>query len=410
MMTGQLVQHKGSLARAALPYVCHLRWGWHRVERALERGCLSLDDLFEIAWQWCLGHLEAQPLLLGEQARAVCAVDTTTIARRRAGAKLGLAGKGYCHLSRHAVTAHIVAALTQVVRVNGVRVGLVRRARFGASCAQAVDVLLQELPAPQRKCLYVVDAGITSVKRFGAMREPGAMLGRLRINAKLRCAPAPRPERPGPGRPPQHGAVLHPGIIKLKGVDVDAPEVAPDEELTVPGQDGMVRLRRWKELHDEEDPAVVLDVVRVDDPTFKRPLLLASTARELSTREFWYGYQQRWPVETDYYVAGETAAMEKPRAWNEKAVERRICLALLVGGALKAIAAACPPLAMGPWDRRPQPTAGRLANYLHLHAWDFAALALKSAPPRNYRKNNQPIEDAVPKPLPQPQWFMESAS
>jgi hypothetical protein len=29
MFTGHLVHHQGSLARAALPYVMHLRWGWH---------------------------------------------------------------------------------------------------------------------------------------------------------------------------------------------------------------------------------------------------------------------------------------------------------------------------------------------------------------------------------------------
>src|SRR5258705_7906274 len=38
MMIGRLVQTKGSLARAVLPFVVHLRWGWHRVERAMERG------------------------------------------------------------------------------------------------------------------------------------------------------------------------------------------------------------------------------------------------------------------------------------------------------------------------------------------------------------------------------------
>ena len=36
MMTGRLVQTKGSLARAVLPFVVSLRWGWHRVERAME--------------------------------------------------------------------------------------------------------------------------------------------------------------------------------------------------------------------------------------------------------------------------------------------------------------------------------------------------------------------------------------
>jgi len=43
MMTGRLVHHKGSLARAALPFVVHLHWGWHRVERAMERGKMVLD-------------------------------------------------------------------------------------------------------------------------------------------------------------------------------------------------------------------------------------------------------------------------------------------------------------------------------------------------------------------------------
>ena len=47
MFTGQLVHHQGSLARAALPYVLHLRWGWHRVERAMERGQVSLDVVFD---------------------------------------------------------------------------------------------------------------------------------------------------------------------------------------------------------------------------------------------------------------------------------------------------------------------------------------------------------------------------
>jgi hypothetical protein len=49
MMTGRLMYHKGSLARAVLPFVIPLRWGWHHVERALERGKVELDVLFECA-------------------------------------------------------------------------------------------------------------------------------------------------------------------------------------------------------------------------------------------------------------------------------------------------------------------------------------------------------------------------
>ena len=52
----------------------------------------------------------------------------------------------------------------------------------------------------------------------------------------------------------------------------------------------------------------------------------------------------------------------------------------------RAIAAVCEPLPIGPWDRRPQPTAGRLANYLDIQLHNFVALALTGVKPRNYQK------------------------
>jgi hypothetical protein len=87
MMTGRLVYHKGSLARAALPFVVHLRWGWHRVERAMERGKVVRDDLFEHASMWCVANVPIEPVRLGREERALVALDTSTIARRRAGAR-----------------------------------------------------------------------------------------------------------------------------------------------------------------------------------------------------------------------------------------------------------------------------------------------------------------------------------
>src|SRR5262244_4336328 len=69
MFTGQLVHHRGSLARAVLPYVIHLRWGWHRVERAMERGKVSLDALFDRALTWCVECLPIDPVRLGNEQR-----------------------------------------------------------------------------------------------------------------------------------------------------------------------------------------------------------------------------------------------------------------------------------------------------------------------------------------------------
>ncbi len=92
-----------------------------------------------------------------------------------------------------------------------------------------------------------------------------ALLGRLRINGKLRGAPPPRPEQPGPGRPKKHGAVLHPGW--------DSPEIPPDEEIVAMHPLGELRLRRWKHLHFEDFADTVLDVVRIDHPDYDKPLL-----------------------------------------------------------------------------------------------------------------------------------------
>src|SRR6266852_2032764 len=81
MMTGRLVQHKGSLARAVLPFVVHLSWGWHRVERAMERGKVVLDVLFDHAFTWCLTNLPVEPVCLGAEQRELVALDTSTIDR-----------------------------------------------------------------------------------------------------------------------------------------------------------------------------------------------------------------------------------------------------------------------------------------------------------------------------------------
>ena len=384
MYTGQLVHHQGSLARAALPYVAHLRWGWHRVERAMERGKVSLDALFDRAFTWCCECLPVEPVRLGSERRTVHAIDSSTVVRRRANKKTcALLGKGYCHRAQRAVQANLVAALTTVVRIRGLRVGVVRRTRFGATCQEAVAQVFAALPESVEKRLLSVDAGIATIEQFQAATERDALVGRLRKNVTLRRVP--HPKRPGKrGRPALHGPALHPGAKR--------PEGRPDEDTTLRIEDREVRVRRWCNLHFRETPQTLLDVVRVDDPAYQRPLLIGTTARELTTDEIRTAYSHRWPVETNFYVAQGTCAMEMPRAWSVTGVERRISLALLAGSLLKAIAATCDPLPMGPWDVKAVASAGRLANHLALQAGNFVALALKGFAPRTYRKIPDPQE------------------
>ena len=385
MMTGQLVHHQGSLARAALPYVLHLRWGWHRAHRAMERGQFSLDGLCDRALAWCCQHLPVEEVRLGSGARTVHAIDASTIARLRASTRCALLGKGYCHRAQRAVRANIVAALTTVVLVQGVRVGLVRRTRCGASCEEAVAKLFADLPDNSQQRLFSVDAGIATCAQFQQATAQDALCGRLRKNVSLRRAPQLK-RRGQRGRPQLHGPVLHPGAKR--------PEGRPDEDTRILLEQREVRVRRWRGLHFVRAHQTIIDVVRVDDPAFKRPLLIGTTARELTTEEIRVGYRHRWPVETNFYVAQGSCAMEMPRAWSEKAIERRITLALLSGSLLKAMAAGCEPLPMGPWDRKAVGSAGRLANHLDIHADNFAALALQGVAPRKYDKITEAEETA----------------
>src|SRR2546428_10062852 len=209
MFTGQLVHHQGSLARAALPYVVHLRWGWHRIERAMERGKLSLDALFDRALTWCVECLAIEPVRLGNEQRTVHAIDSSTIVRLRASTRCALVGKGYCHRAQRAVRANLVAALTTVVVVRGVRVGLVSRTRLGTSCEEAVAKLFADLPASPDQRLFSVDAGIATVEQFKAATHREALVGRLRRNVAVRRAPR-RKRRGQRGRPPQHRGIPHP--------------------------------------------------------------------------------------------------------------------------------------------------------------------------------------------------------
>jgi len=201
---------------------------------------VSLDKLFDQAYQWCLTSLPVEPVYIGSKEREVNAIDSSTIARWRAKAGMDLLGKGYYHRAGKAVKANIVAVVTTIVFIAGVRVGLVRRVRFDTSCEAAVSTIFDDLPKCQHKRLLVVDAGIATQEQFAAATEQDALVGRLRQNCKLRCAPGAK-QKGKLGRPPKHGPILHPGY--------ESPECEPQEDFTLIEEEKQVRVRRWNQLH-----------------------------------------------------------------------------------------------------------------------------------------------------------------
>ena len=192
-----------------------------------------MSMVFERAFTWCVACLPVEPVRLGSEQRTVHAIDSSTVVRLRANKqRCALLGKGYCQRAHRAVQANLVAALTTVVLIRGIRVGVVRRTRFGATCQEAVAQVFADLPASPEKRLFSVDAGIATIEQFRAATAQDALVGRLRKNVTLRRAPAPK--RPGKrGRSALHGPVLHPGAKR--------PEGRPDEDTTVRIEDREVQ-------------------------------------------------------------------------------------------------------------------------------------------------------------------------
>lgn len=316
MMTGRLVASKGSLARAVQPLVWGVKWGWNRAHRSLERGKIKIDEMLEQLNLWCMSSLEVEEVKVGLYQREVIALDTSTIARMRSSSKLELAAKEYWTKVGKAVKCNVVAVASKVVMIKGIRVGLSYKVKMACSAENAIEEVFTELRKTARKKLILVDAGIATKEEFSRATEKEALLGRLRINQKMRCAPIKIQGRRG--RPKTHGEIMRPGR--------DVVEVKEDDKIIKQSAEGEITIRRWNNVHFEEHPKVKIDVLRVDDPKYKKPLLVGTTARELSTEEFYASYPMRWPIETLFFVGQDSCAMDCPRAWTKNAIESRVGL------------------------------------------------------------------------------------
>jgi hypothetical protein len=234
MMTGRLVESKGSLARAVHPMVWGVKWGWHRAHRAMERGKVLVDEMLVQMEEWCKENLELEEVRIGKYQREVIAVDTSTIARLRSSEKLGLKAKEYWTKVGKAVRCNVVAVASKIVMIKGIRVGLTHKIKMTNTGESAVEEVFTELRKTANKKLILVDAGIASKEEFSRATEKEALLGRLRINQKLRCEAIKIKGRRG--RRPVHGAIIHPGRTVV--------EISEDEKLLKQSADGEIEVQK----------------------------------------------------------------------------------------------------------------------------------------------------------------------
>ena len=207
--------------------------------------------------------------------------------------------------------------------------------------------------------VLVLDAG------FGValLQEEGATryVVRLARNSTFRRA-APPPYG-GRGRPPTRGTVVRPLPRTYRGRPIAA--TPPDRVVTWPEGDGLVRAEVWTALvrPDADTAGPSFAVIALHDPRHREPLLLA-TPLALTPPQARDCYVDRWPVEQLPLAAKQMLGAARQFVSAPETCQRLPALALLAGAVLSYVAATTPAIPTGFWDRRPQPTPGRLRRGL----------------------------------------------
>ncbi len=195
------------------------------------------------------------------------------------------------------------------------------------------------------------------------LHEEGATRYVVRVakNSTFRRA-TPPPYR-GRGPRPTRGTLVRPLPRSYKGRHLAA--TPPDHIETWHEDDQLLRAEVWADLllPDAAPPSRTFTVVAIHDPRYQDPLLLA-TPLALPPRTIRDLYRDRWPVEQLPLAAKQMLGASRQFVSAPETCQRLPELALLAGAILSYVAATTPALPTGFWDRRPQPTPGRLRRLL----------------------------------------------
>jgi hypothetical protein len=207
--------------------------------------------------------------------------------------------------------------------------------------------------------VLVLDAG------FGValLQEEGTprYVVRLAKNATFRRAVPP--PYSGRGRPPTRGAKVRPLARTHKRRTT--PATPPDRVETWREDALLLRAEVWADLvrPDAAADGPTITVLAIHDPRHREPLLLA-TSLSLAARAARDCYRDRWPVEQLPLAAKQMLGAARQFVHAPETCQRLPELALLAGAVLSYAAATAPAIPTGFWDRRLQPTPGRLRRFL----------------------------------------------
>ncbi len=207
--------------------------------------------------------------------------------------------------------------------------------------------------------VLVLDAGFG----LALLQEEGASRYVVRVAKNSTFRRATPPPYGGRGRPPTRGTLVRPLPRRAKGRLIAA---TPPDAYTTWHNDGvLLRAEVWTDLvlPTAEAGGPSFAVIAVHDPRYREPLLLASPL-DVSPPVVHDLYHDRWPVEQLPLAAKQMLGAARQFVSAPETCQRLPALALLAGAIVSYAAATAPAIPTGFWDRRPQPTPGRLRRAL----------------------------------------------
>jgi hypothetical protein len=270
----------------------------------------------------------------------------------------------YSAVAGKALPAIPLGLLVRVGSAHGQRLGVpvaLVRAPVGAPSPRAHDRALVQ----HAGVLLAADDVLVVDRAFGValMQAEAVPAWAARLPKHFIARRATPPPYGGRGRPPTRGALVRPLARQRQGKLLPA---TPADAVVTWTEDGRVlRAEQWTELvlADAPTDAPRFQVVAVQDPRYKTPLLVA-TPLGLTPREVRDLYRDRWPVEQVPLTAKQMLGAARQFVSAPETCQRLPELALLAGAVRNYLAATQEAVPTGFWDRHPRRTPGRLRRVL----------------------------------------------
>jgi hypothetical protein len=358
LLTGRLLAARGAII-PGLSALGLAPAGVRRSWAALGQGAWTAERLLANWSAWVEQEGVWQPHTVGGYHPV--AGDTTGFWRPHLH---GCPTQHYSAVAGKALPAIPLGLLVRVGSAHGQRLGVpvaLVRAPVGAPSPRAHDRALVQ----HAGVLLAADDVLVVDRAFGValMQAEAVPAWAARLPKHCIARRATPPPYGGRGRPPTRGALVRPLARQRQGKLLPA---TPADAVVTWTEDGRVlRAEQWTELvlADAPTDAPRFQVVAVQDPRYKTPLLVA-TPLGLTPREVRDLYRDRWPVEQVPLTAKQMLGAARQFVSAPETCQRLPELALLAGAVRNYLAATQEAVPTGFWDRHPRRTPGRLRRVL----------------------------------------------